>query len=165
MKTNHQRGFVATKPRFDCWVGRAGAKKLFIGNDFTNGHRGHARTKAGIKKHWKKMEKRRRAADIRRELREMEAEAGMSEQRTDDGGPAFPRAGFEADVYPSAHTTPQEGMSLRDYFAAQAIAGAADATCDELAVAEDADAAQEHAQQHAKAAYLLADAMLEARKR
>lgn len=37
-----------------------------------------------------------------------------------DGGPAFPRAGFEADIDRASErdTYPQEGMSLRDYFAA-----------------------------------------------
>lgn len=44
---------------------------MFFGNDFTNGHRGHAKAKAGLKKSWRKAEKRRRAADIRRELQEM----------------------------------------------------------------------------------------------
>jgi hypothetical protein len=41
-----------------------------------------------------------------------------------DGGPAFPRAGFWSDGGPCAtDTQPQGGMSLRDWFAGQALAG------------------------------------------
>jgi hypothetical protein len=39
-----------------------------------------------------------------------------------DGGPAFPRAGFWSDDGPCAtDTQPQGGMSLRDWFAGQAL--------------------------------------------
>jgi hypothetical protein len=62
----------------------------------------------------------------------------------------------------------QPGMTLRDYFAAQAIRGGADALCDQLdPLNEDtteADAA-EHAKRHAHAAYLLADALLAERNK
>ena len=34
-----------------------------------------------------------------------------------DGGPAFPRTGADG------HTSPQSGMTLRDYFAAAALQG------------------------------------------
>lgn len=39
--------------------------------------------------------------------------------------PAFPRTGFEADTHQSmsTDTQPQEGMTLRDYFAAKAMQG------------------------------------------
>lgn len=39
--------------------------------------------------------------------------------KTNDGGPAFPRAPHSGDAS-------DDGMSLRDYIAAQAIAGSAD---------------------------------------
>ncbi len=56
-----------------------------------------------------------------------------------------------------------QGMTLRDCFAASCCKGAADAVCDNLS--EDGeDKAREHAARHAKAAYLIADAMLKARK-
>jgi len=71
MKTNHQRRFVDTRSRFDCMAGKAGSDRTFIGNDFTNGHRGHAKAKAGLKKYWKKREKRRRASDIRKAVAEL----------------------------------------------------------------------------------------------
>jgi hypothetical protein len=53
--------------------------------------------------------------------------------KTDDGGPAFPRPGYYPDGSNNdnlevrermdLHTQPQPGMTLRDYFAAQALAG------------------------------------------
>lgn len=60
-----------------------------------------------------------------------------------DGGPAFARP-------ETARSTPQTGMSLRDYFAGQALAA--------IAMSDSTWAAI------AKCAYLAADAMLEARK-
>ena len=60
----------------------------------------------------------------------------------DTGGPAFPVAGYQ-------------GMPLRDYFAAQALAG----IC-----ANPANTALKGPRQSAQAAYNVADAMLEARK-
>jgi len=39
----------------------------------------------------------------------------MSNQPINDGGPAFPRTGADG------HTSPQSGMTLRDYFAGKAI--------------------------------------------
>ena len=38
----------------------------------------------------------------------------------EDGGPAFPRAGYDG---PDNHQDFVEGMSLRDYFAGQALTG------------------------------------------
>jgi len=67
----------------------------------------------------------------------------MSDTRN-DGGPAFPRIGI-GDLYYDA-----AGMSLRDWFAGQALAGFAAEKCS--------------ADQTAHAAYLMADAMLAARK-
>ena len=61
-----------------------------------------------------------------------------------DGGPAFPRNG-------QSHLDTKDGMSLRDWFAGQALAGLTtlDADCGPLGVARDA--------------YAHADAMLMAR--
>lgn len=46
-----------------------------------------------------------------------------------DGGPAFPRAGFLSEietperVIAQYENKPEQGMTLRDYFAGQALAG------------------------------------------
>lgn len=70
----------------------------------------------------------------------------MSEEtKINDGGPAFPKS-------VSLHMPKQDGMSLRDYFAAKAMASFIHPT-DSL----DANGA-------AKAAYEYADAMLKARE-
>ena len=66
----------------------------------------------------------------------------------DTGGPAFPAMHF--DLGDNEH-----GMTLRDYFAAKALAG----IC-----ANPANTALKSAGQFAQAAYNVADAMLEARK-
>lgn len=91
----------------------------------------------------------------------------MSDERKDDGGPAFPVAdvhqeSYGGGVYGPVTTDYTAGMSLRDYFAAQAAQRAADATCDYLE--SDPAEAVAHAIRHAKAAYMVADAMLAARK-
>ena len=65
-----------------------------------------------------------------------------------NGGPAFPALHF--DLGDDEH-----GMTLRDYFAAQALTG----IC-----ANPGNTALKSAQQFAQAAYNVADAMLEARK-
>ena len=86
-----------------------------------------------------------------------------------DGGAAFPSfervqewddsSGRYRDYYLSV-----EGMKLRDWFAGQALHEAAGAVCDDLSENGD-DGAREHAARHAKAAYLLADAMVAERKK
>lgn len=75
---------------------------------------------------------------------------------TDNGGPAFPAAytvGPNDDLYP-----PEPGMSLRDWFAGQAAA-ALMVSCIETVDLPTAGVAAAAA----KAAYILADALLEAR--
>lgn len=68
-----------------------------------------------------------------------------------NGGPAFPRAPLGEDCNkPWGH---QDGMSLSDWFAGQALAGIMTAP-DDLKSASDA----------AQIAYRIADAMLEARQ-
>ena len=63
---------------------------------------------------------------------------------TKTGGPAFPNEGF------NGWGKPQEGMTLRDFFAAKALQGL---------IANN----NINAQQLAQASYKVADAMLEAR--
>ena len=66
-------------------------------------------------------------------------------QSINDGGPAFPRTGADG------HTSPQSGMTLRDYFAAAALQGL---------LAYDADCSSAIG-----LAYHTADAMLDWRKK
>jgi hypothetical protein len=72
----------------------------------------------------------------------------MSEQPINDGGPAFPRSATD-------HCQSQEGMTLRDYFAAAALQPLVTSAIELDHVKWDATA------QHA---YLIADAMLKARE-
>ena len=69
----------------------------------------------------------------------------MSAPTIDDGGPAFPPDGQYAHY---------KGMTLRDWFAGQTLAGLC--ACSEIALPTLTD--------YAKAAYAQADAMLAARK-
>lgn len=80
----------------------------------------------------------------------------MSEQ-SKDGGPAFPRTGGEVPG-PNAPewVTPQAGMSLRDWFAAQALIGICQAEMGETEFVVEPSTL-------ANAAYKMADAMLRAR--
>jgi hypothetical protein len=71
----------------------------------------------------------------------------MNTTLIDDGGAAFP------SLYPRSDEDGKQGMSMRDYFAGQAIAG--------FCAKEDRDWSSAS---RAEAAYRLADAMLEARK-
>jgi hypothetical protein len=66
---------------------------------------------------------------------------------TNTGGPAFPSSEWDAQYDRTFHAG---GMTLRDYFAAKAMEG--------LLANDNIDA-----QQIAKAAYIVADAMLKAR--
>jgi hypothetical protein len=70
----------------------------------------------------------------------------------DDGGPAFPLAGSFDYSY-----EPQDGMSLRDYFAAAALQGL-------LAHIIGVENANGRTSKYAERAYAYADAMLAARK-
>ena len=66
----------------------------------------------------------------------------------DDGGPAFPVIGNEGEP------SPGDGMTLRDYFAAKALS----AMDLQIVIANPA------AEMMARSAYVVADAMLAARK-
>jgi|SRR5688500_14310490 len=91
-----------------------------------------------------------------------------------DGGPAFPTRGKYLEEHPEEGWMPLglPGMTLRDYFAAQASSGAADVLCDQITPCEPMETydpvqhlaeAKRHAIQHAMMAYVYADAMLKAR--
>ena len=91
--------------------------------------------------------------------------------KIDDGGPAFPRTIEVRTVNAAgdllhAEQYPGNGMSLRDWFAGQALAGlyASDEneTCDPSKPIEPQ--LQAHAEAYAKAAYRAADAMIAAKK-
>ena len=77
--------------------------------------------------------------------------------RSNNGGPAFPRTGFlsslEGNTAIAYDNYPQDGMSLRDWFAGQALAGI-------MAGGSDTSNAVEWAPEEA---YAVADAMLAAR--
>lgn len=83
--------------------------------------------------------------------------------KRDDGGPAFPRVGNWPDLNNVDHedlhaalatkTEPQDGMTLRDFFAAKALAAIYESSDGETTYDEMADSA-----------YSIADAMLKARE-
>jgi hypothetical protein len=78
---------------------------------------------------------------------------------TDDGGPAFPRPignNGRPHFEDSEISSEQEGMSLRDYFAGQAIVGCGGWPGTGLGPGESF-------QQAAEVAYRVADAMVKAR--
>ena len=72
----------------------------------------------------------------------------------DDGGPAFPRPMYESEQYSDVG---EEGMSLRDYFAGQALAGITAS----LAGPREGNRRKDYA----VAAYRYADAMIAERAR
>lgn len=72
-----------------------------------------------------------------------------------DGGPAFARP-YSYCESAAANEHAQEGMSLRDYFAAKALQG--------LLSCQSYENGFYQAKQVAQEAYAMADAMLEARK-
>jgi hypothetical protein len=84
-----------------------------------------------------------------------------------DGGPAFPRSGFEAspEVSCKCDTLPQAGMSLRDWFAGQALIGLLAAETKDWNSAAETGPGQQYAGKEpgnllALGAFAIADAML-----
>lgn len=76
-------------------------------------------------------------------------------ERIEDGGPAFP-ALYEYTTHGDRHTVPlTAGMSLRDWFAGQALAGFCVSEINSNSWADG----------YAASAYKVADAMLKARAR
>ena len=78
------------------------------------------------------------------------------------GGPAFPRPRSARPKDERFPDSAQEGMSLRDWFAGQALAGAIAASANETA--DPAISTQGYAELMARGSYRLADAMLKARE-
>ena len=74
-----------------------------------------------------------------------------------DGGPAFPVEKFTAYPHGGGYIHRDEGMSLRDYFAAKAMQG----WVSDPAMRSDSETIR----YAAEFAYKMADAMLEARER
>lgn len=75
---------------------------------------------------------------------------------------AFPRPGFDGrseEVEGNYRNKPQDGMSLRDYFAAKALQGMLSAECD------DKMCAWSNPDKAAEWSYQFADAMLVAREK
>ncbi len=76
-----------------------------------------------------------------------------------NGGSAFPRTGFATHGQPERFDNePEEGMSLRDWFAGMAL-GALRSQLITMLMAEDGDVSKA-----AEVAYRIADAMLAQRK-
>ncbi|EKS6746848.1 hypothetical protein [Enterobacter kobei] len=76
------------------------------------------------------------------------------------GGQAFPRQQWEYDGHNNVLQYQEEGMTLRDYFAAKALSGwlaSYPESCTHPIVAGNADEVAKHS-------YMLADAMLKARE-
>lgn len=89
--------------------------------------------------------------------------------KTDDGGPAFPRPISEdrthGDLFDGNDMVPaQNGMSLRDWFAGQALAGA-DMGQELGESVFDPIQLKHFAERMAHDCYVMADAMLVARKK
>ena len=76
-----------------------------------------------------------------------------------DGGPAFPKP---LDPYPNTQnlsvTSGADGMSLRDWFAGQALVA-----CIQKCVPQECNTGENMEQMFARKAFLVADAMLAAR--
>ena len=86
----------------------------------------------------------------------------------DDGGPAFPNYGVDVWEHGCWVPMPQEGMTLRDYFAGQALLGLITKFPLMDQEGEFGKAPVDMLQiklKMAESAYWYADAMLEARKR
>lgn len=68
MKTNHQRGYKANVDAPRNYIRGYG----LVSGDQCKGNRGLSRARVGLKKSWKKEEKRRRRQDIRNEIKKVE---------------------------------------------------------------------------------------------
>lgn len=83
-----------------------------------------------------------------------------------DGGPAFPRP-HSPNPHGGMDDGPEEGMSLRDWFAGQALVGWLASFDEGIAASYDSEpeAWKEHQQEVAKVCFGYADAMLRERDR
>jgi hypothetical protein len=84
---------------------------------------------------------------------------GTINQPINDGGPAFPVAGFQFKNKDGSEgfILPMEGMSLRDYFAAAALQGIISDASISASIKKDGELVS-------RSAYEFADAMLKARE-
>lgn len=72
MKTNHRRGFVGTDDRPNTG---GNLRKYGVGyGDATNGHRGQARQKRGLKKFIRTRERRSKNENLKKEITKLETE-------------------------------------------------------------------------------------------
>lgn len=76
-----------------------------------------------------------------------------------DGGPAFPMPGGPKDGYGNPTNRPQSGMSLRDWFAGQALSGPL-ASIFPVYMPDMKDGGDYSIEQVAAVAYRIADAMI-----
>jgi hypothetical protein len=81
---------------------------------------------------------------------------GAAPLKIEDGGQAFPRGGYEGEIY---HGESVDGMTLRDYFAAKALAGILASGLDHI----DGGGDNSDWRRFSALAYRYADAMIAAR--
>lgn len=79
-----------------------------------------------------------------------------------DGGPAFPRP--LGAISPEEFNSDQVGMSLRDWFAGLAMAGLVQDLASQRILRDRCKSTTELHQRMAEVTYLLADAMLDAKR-
>jgi hypothetical protein len=90
----------------------------------------------------------------------------MSQEQKCNGGPAFPRPA-SSDAFNEENYHPQNGMTLRDWFAGQIASGFAALPDERSHRSSDGDAAEWRKRlmrQDAEYCYAMADAMLKARQ-
>lgn len=85
----------------------------------------------------------------------------MTEDEPDNGGPAFPQTCLDAADVGMVHT----GMSMRDYYAGQAMIGFMSELGHSLASDEKPDRAQRAINHTARLSFMVANAMLKERAR
>jgi len=78
--------------------------------------------------------------------------------KINDGGPAFPHHFEDAGGHP--RFLQSTGMTLRDWFAGQALAGMMDYACKAPMISDNQDGANKNLANSARLAYAFADAMI-----
>lgn len=95
-----------------------------------------------------------------REINELKQERAKTRMAKNDGGPAFPAEYIDRTT---GNRWPEPGMSLRDYFAGQALQGLIPEIAGNLANEADHRLAPKAMRNGALLSYMIADAMIEAR--